>query len=77
MITWFTDSAQREGKWGLGGFVEKADPNVEALRRQKGATFFFDVSGIEFIVDGPMHYLNVLEGATLDYVDEGFVLKVI
>ena len=77
MITWVTDSAQQGGKWDLGGFIEKADPHVEELRKQKGATFFFDISEIEFVVDGPMHCLNLLREATLDHVNGSFVLNVL
>lgn len=75
MITWVTDSAQENGKWELGGFIDKADPNVEELRRQKGAKFFFEISGIEFVIDGPMHYLDLLKEATLDYGNGTFVFN--
>lgn len=61
MITWITDNAQNKGKWELGNFIDKANPNVEILRKQLGAKFFFGISGIEFVIDGPMHYLSLLE----------------
>ena len=75
MVTWVTDSTQKNGKWELGGFIDKADPNVEELRRQKGAKFFFEISGIEFVIDGPMHYLDLLKEATLDYENGTFVFN--
>lgn len=75
MITWVTDSSQQNGRWELAGFIDKADPGIQALRRQEGAQFLFEISGIEFVIDGPMHFFELIKGATLDYVDGTFALK--
>ena len=75
MITWVTDNAGNSGKWDWGGFIDKANPNVENLRKQSEAKFFFEILGIEFVIDGPMHYLNLLENKTLDYENRTFIFS--
>lgn len=75
MITWVTDSTQNNGKWEWAGFIDKANPNVENLRKRSEAKFFFVISEIEFVIDGPMHYLSLLENKTLDYKNRTFIFS--
>ena len=72
MITWVTDSTQNNGKWEWAGFIDKANLNVENLRKRSEAKFFFVISEIEFVIDGPMHYLSLLENKTLAYENSAF-----
>lgn len=72
MITWVTDSSFENGKWELGGFFEKDDPRLIKIQNLEGINLIHEISGIKFIVDGPLHYLDLLEGATLDYTDGKF-----
>ncbi|MGR9074052.1 MAG: hypothetical protein ACU833_13395 [Gammaproteobacteria bacterium] len=75
MITWVTDNAFRNGKWEFGGFIAKSDSRLEELKKCTDVQFFYEISGIEFIVDGPMHHLDLLKDSTLDYLNGKFMFR--
>lgn len=75
MITWVTDSALRNGRWEFGGFIAKSDLRLEELKKCADVQFLYEISGVEFVVDGPMHYLDLLKDSTLDYLNGKFMFR--
>lgn len=68
-ITWGSSAEAEESSWFFGGFVRQDDGRVQRLREQAPAIFFHVVSGVEFLVDGPMNKVPDLQGRTLDCED--------
>jgi hypothetical protein len=74
VITWESSHSSSGGRWFFGGFVRQNEERVLALRRQAEVTFFFCISGIEFVVDGPMNRVKELDECVLDVRDQGLEL---
>lgn len=68
LVTWESDASFATGRWILG-FVDR-----DRATRTAGVSWI-TTHGIEFAVDGPHHYLHLIEGATLDYTDSRFVFE--
>jgi hypothetical protein len=68
LVTWETNVAHSSGRW-IVGFVDKDRAN-----RTAGVSLI-EVRGITFAIDGPHHYLHLLEHTKLDYSDSRFIFE--